>query len=199
VLKLTHRGFSLIELMIVVAIIGLLASIAVPSFMKFQGRTKQSEAKTLLKTAFTIEKSYYSENDAYNTMGSEVGFSFEQANRYFYRLGPCTSTWNRPGAAPAAGYDCLSQDSTRFPGTLAAPAALSTTLSGNAPNVPGIGGTCPSCGFSAGAVGNVDTDTVLDVWFISSGSGSGSAGPCTPEANIVAGVPYTVSSDTICD
>ncbi|MBI3179248.1 MAG: prepilin-type N-terminal cleavage/methylation domain-containing protein, partial [Deltaproteobacteria bacterium] len=50
------RGFTLIELMIVVAIIGILALIAIPNFMKFQAKAKQSEAKTNLKAYYTGAK-----------------------------------------------------------------------------------------------------------------------------------------------
>jgi type IV pilus assembly protein PilA len=59
------RGFTLIELMIVVAIIGILAAIAVPNFVKFQCRAKQSEAKTALKNIIVAEESYRGEHDTY--------------------------------------------------------------------------------------------------------------------------------------
>ncbi len=64
-IKKVAKGFTLIELMIVVAIIGILAAIAVPNFVKFQCRSKQSEAKTNLKSIYVAQESYRAENDAY--------------------------------------------------------------------------------------------------------------------------------------
>jgi len=60
-----RKGFTLIELMIVVAIIGILAAIAIPNFLKFQAKSKTSEAKTNLKAIYTAQTSYYSEEYTY--------------------------------------------------------------------------------------------------------------------------------------
>jgi type IV pilus assembly protein PilA len=65
--KLHNRkgGFTLIELMIVVAIIGILAAIAIPNFLRFQLKAKSSEGKTNLAAIRTAEESYYSEFGIY--------------------------------------------------------------------------------------------------------------------------------------
>lgn len=74
-MKLNRRksgvGFTLIELMIVVAIIGLLAAIAIPNYMRFQLKTKSSEAKTNLAAIRTAEESYFSEFGRYISATAE--------------------------------------------------------------------------------------------------------------------------------
>jgi len=54
------EGFTLIELMIVVAIIGILAAIAIPAFINYVKRSKTSEAPSNLKALFTGAAAYYS-------------------------------------------------------------------------------------------------------------------------------------------
>ena len=59
------RGFSLIELMTVVAIIGLLSTIAISQFRQYQNRAKASEALTNIGAIVTAQRSYFSEKGVY--------------------------------------------------------------------------------------------------------------------------------------
>jgi len=64
-LQKRRGGFTLIELMIVVAIIGILAAIAIPNFMRFQLKAKAGEGKTNLAAIRTAEESYMAEFGTY--------------------------------------------------------------------------------------------------------------------------------------
>lgn len=60
-----QKGFTLIELMIVVAIIGILSAIAIPNFMTFRMKAKTAEAKSNLGSIRTCEETYRAKNDVY--------------------------------------------------------------------------------------------------------------------------------------
>jgi type IV pilus assembly protein PilA len=194
--KLAKKGFTLVELMIVVAIIGILAAIAIPNFIRFQARSKQSEAKTNLKAIFTGQKSRFGERDRYSSLIAEIGFAPERGNRYFFDLGPVAGGFGNCGATPGAleprtaatvaagSYQGVQADQLRY----GAAYATATLLAGVATGSGGItyavsgasataitGGTvgydlavCPQCDFSACAIGNVDNDSASDRFDVSS-------------------------------
>lgn len=75
-----RKGFTLIELMIVVVIIGILAALAIPRFMQATTKSKQSEAKQLLKQIYTMQRTYRQANNGYgdNGVSAAANGSFPQ-------------------------------------------------------------------------------------------------------------------------
>jgi type IV pilus assembly protein PilA len=62
-----EKGFTLIELLVVILIIGILAAIAIPSFINQRSKGQDAEAKAGVKTAAEAEETYFTDNQSYTT------------------------------------------------------------------------------------------------------------------------------------
>ena len=138
-MKKLAKGFTLVELMIVVAIIGILSAVAIPNFMRFQAKSRQSEAKTNLKGFHTTMVSYFAEKNKYPANVTSAGFKTEGNNIYSYSL--------------IAANDVKLPDG--FSKTCDGGAAIVTPDSDKAT-------------FVSIACGNVDNDLFIDGWSINS-------------------------------
>lgn len=92
-MRLSSKGFTLIELMIVVAIIGILASIAIPNFLVYQSKAKQSEAKANLGSIYTSEIGFRAEKDRFaQTIAGTLDWAASGTTRYVYTMVAASAT-----------------------------------------------------------------------------------------------------------
>ncbi len=80
-----NAGFSLVELMVVVGIIGILAALALPKYQQFTARAKASEAKINLNYAFTLQEANHMNSGTYAGLVA-IGFSPTGSLNYGYRM-----------------------------------------------------------------------------------------------------------------
>ena len=128
--------------MIVVAIVGILAAVAIPNFMTYQAKARQAEAKVILGGAFIAATSvFFSERGTYVLSSiSDLSFAPVGTPRYSY--------WFDVNGTPTA-----------IPGgnTATAPCNVNTTPAGV---------LASSVAFTAAAKGNIDGDPTCDEWLV---------------------------------
>lgn len=131
---LNQKGFSLVELMIVVAIIGMLAAVGIPQYAKFQAKARQSEAKAALASGFNAMKSFQSEWNWYTWDIKNAGLGVEGKNlRYYTGFGIPAAVCANPGAGyqgppeqTIANQAALATNTTWSNGTLVVAASGAT-------------------------------------------------------------------------
>ena len=133
-----RAGFTLVEVLIVVALVGVLASVAIPGFVTYQARTRRSEAFANLGALAQSETAFYTVKGFYYG----TGLSWPDPVP-FGGLGATRMTWD---AASEAAFSELGW---------APEGQVYYTYETNTPEVAGSGCTCNVC-FSATAFGDVD-------------------------------------------
>lgn len=127
---------------LMVGSVGVLSAIAIPNYVKFQTRAKQTEAKTNLKAAYTAQMLYSMEKGRYGRTFRDIGFTPEPGRRYTYCMGgeclPCDreACVVEPDHAPCKGISNVAGSASK-------------------------GG-----GYAVCAYGNLDQDPELDVWVV---------------------------------
>jgi type IV pilus assembly protein PilA len=197
-MKKSNKGFTLIELMIVVAIIGILAAIAIPNFLRYQLRSKFSELKTNVEAIYKSEASLR-QSERVLCAGAPTGV--------FATIGPM------PAAAPTA------QKNVWIPADIALASAIDWVVQGatygqyqTATNVvPATGAaTCAApvigafgLGLAISAISNIDGDAVnatVGAWQPQRDSaGAATAAPAMPLVGDVVNCPGSTQPATIGD
>ncbi len=184
------KAMAIIGMVLPVVVLPIYLAIAIPNFVKFQARSKQMECKVNLKSAYTAERSFQAQNNAYSTNADELGFSPARGNRYAYFLFDVGQMQDRSTASlgSGAGITSIGVDTFKHPDER-------PIAAGDVPQVAGgmkagVHGQCPQCEFVVVCAGNLDKDDTLDVWSVSSADRTSKTGEHIP-----GGEPYNDVND----
>ncbi len=163
-----ERGFTLIEIMIVVSIIGILGTLAIPSYLYAVAKTRQAEAKSNLGGIYDLEVAYHGESNTFGSL-AEIGFVPDGTTHYTYCVAP--SSCVAATTSIDIGADGGEQNNPTGPGTpkptpVSAPPPLPPNPFNEPPN---LNSHYEGQSFEADAYGRISgapAPNELDTWMI---------------------------------
>ena len=134
------------ELLIIVVIVGILAMLAVPSYLHYREQSRQAEVKMNLGAVFASEAAFFGDNSRFSNF-SEIGFSLAgSANIYTYRAMQTTVAGNVVSPGPVE--------------------TLNTGVGVPMPDNTVLPAASSGAGFTATATANLDRDATVDQWHV---------------------------------
>jgi len=149
-------GFSLVELVIVIGILGILATLVYPNYLRYRAQSYQSEAKQNLGALYVAQWSFYADAVRFGS-STQIGFAISgNTTRYTYRT-----------------------HSTDTAGADTGEVAINATLGTVEAEFAAIPSASASASFTATAAANLDADLILDQWHVNDRKG----GILAPDSN----------------
>ncbi len=152
-------GFTLVELMVVVAIVGILSAVAIPNFKRYQAKSKTSEAKIALSSVYSAETALQADYDYYGSCLNYAGFS---PTPQYYAVGFNAASATNADIQANGGVGCTPADLFVFPATKIVQGITVTTISSALATI-----TIDGDQFIAMAEGRISSDAPANsVWQI---------------------------------
>ncbi|MGB0678923.1 MAG: type IV pilin protein [Polyangiales bacterium] len=164
--KLKQAGFTLVELMIVVAIIGVLSAVAIPAFVQYFKRSKTSEATANLKLLYSGAKSYY-QAEYYEQGVPEVGEDVEASTHC--TVASAAPTWTAGANKQIINWDDEADSFESLTFQIADPIYYEYHVVSGAGDACG-GAASSTTVYSFRAVGNLDGDADTSLFEVAVGS-----------------------------